>query len=131
MRLFPPAWVVPRLARKTDEVGGFVVPKGTVVSIVPYLIHRHPSFWPEPERFDPDRFLPERSADRPRHAYLPFGLGQRMCIGAALAQLEMKLILRAVLQRGRLQLQPTPEVVPEPLMTLAPKAGVWMTWSRT
>ena len=91
------------------------------------MTHRHPAFWDNPEGFDPERFTPERSAERPRFAYFPFGGGPRLCIGNTFAMTEIQLVLAAVAQRFRLDLVPGHRVVPEPLITLRPRGGVPMT----
>lgn len=128
MRLHPPAWVMVRQALEEDVVGGFHVPANPrlVVAISPWVIHRQPSLWPEPERFDPDRFTPERSAGRPRMAYLPFGAGQRHCIGNHFAMMEMVLLLAQVLRCYRLRTVPGWKVEEEPLVALRPRGGVPM-----
>jgi cytochrome P450 len=81
-----------------DEVFGVRVPGGSTVDVAPWVIHRHRRLWDDPERFDPGRFSPERSAGRPRFAYLPSGGGPRVCIGAALAMTETMLILASIAQ---------------------------------
>jgi cytochrome P450 len=129
MRLYPPAWLVARRALHDEEFGGYVVPKGTMVGVAPYAIHRHPAFWPEPERFDPDRFLPERAEGRPKYAYFPFGGGQRLCIGIHFAMMEAVIILAMLSQRVRLATVPGHPVVPQALVTLRPKHGIKMTLS--
>ena len=88
MRLYPPAWHVERDAVQDDDIAGVAVSAGDTVGISPYLLHRHPEFWPNPEGFDPQRFLPDSASTRPRYAYLPFGGGRRICVGAGLVQLE-------------------------------------------
>jgi cytochrome P450 len=127
MRVHPPAWLLIRQARGADEIGGYPIPSGRVILISPYVIHRHPDFWEDPEKFDPDRFLPERSQKRPRLAYLPFGAGQRMCIGNTFALMEMQAVVATVLQRFRLSVVRDHLVEPEPLVTLRPKHGIQMT----
>ena len=92
-----------------------------------YVTHRHPEFWDEPERFDPQRFTPERKAERPRYAYLPFGGGPRICIGNSFAMTEAILLLAAIVQRYRLTLLPGTQVELEPLITLRPKGQLLMT----
>ena len=97
---------------------------------MPYVLHRHPGHWPDPERFDPDRFLPERSAERPKFAYLPFGAGPRQCIGNQFALLEAHLTVATVAQAYRLTLAPGHPVEPWPLITLRPRFGMQMTIER-
>ena len=84
------------------------------------MTHRHPEFWDEPERFDPDRFLPERTEDRPRLAYLPFGAGPRRCIGEEFALVEATLALASIAQRFRVEPASDRRVAPKPLLTLRP-----------
>jgi cytochrome P450 len=102
MRLHPPAWTIERAAVEDDEVAGVPVPAGSTVGVPPYLLHRWPDLWPDPERFDPARFLGQH--DRPRHAYLPFGAGRRICVGAGFATMEATLVLAMLAQRHRLDL---------------------------
>lgn len=83
LRLYPPAVGFNRKALADDEVGGYVVPANTLIWLSPYMTHRHPDFWENPNGFDPERFSPERSAGRPHFAYFPFGGGPRQCIGTA------------------------------------------------
>ncbi|MDJ0755235.1 MAG: cytochrome P450 [Ardenticatenaceae bacterium] len=118
LRLYPPAWFISRNAIGDDEIGGYSIPAGSLVSASVFLAHRHPEFWPDPLKFDPDRFLPEREKNRPRYAYLPFGGGPRLCIGNTFAMVEATLILTTLVQRLRLELIPGRPVEPEPLITL-------------
>jgi cytochrome P450 len=124
LRLYPPAWGFSRRALGDDEVSGYRVPKGSLVFLIPFVIHRRPTLWPEPERFDPDRFLPERESARPRFAYIPFGGGPRGCIGNHFAMVEAQLIVAAVAQRYRVELEPNQDIRPEPLITLRPSPGI-------
>ncbi len=124
MRLYPPAWLLARAALGEDEVGGYRVPKGAMVLVSPYLLHRHPRHWENPEGFDPDRFAPERAAARARFVYLPFGGGPRVCIGNEFALMEAVIILASVVQRYRLELVPHHPVELEPLVTLRPRFGI-------
>jgi cytochrome P450 len=94
--------------------------------VVPYVLHRLPSLWEEPEAFDPDRFSPERSADRPKFAYVPFGAGPRQCIGNQFALMEAHLIVATLAQRYRLRLVPGHRVEAWPLITLRPRFGMPM-----
>jgi cytochrome P450 len=98
LRLYPPTWSVLRDVVDDDVVGGYGVAKGSSVLVNIYLTHRLPEFWDEPGLFNPDRFLPENVAGRPRYAFLPFGGGPRQCIAAALATMEIKLILAMLMQ---------------------------------
>jgi cytochrome P450 len=124
MRLYPPAWAISRRAIEDDEVGGYRIPAGTTVLISPYVTHRNPRYWENPEIFDPERFLPEHSASRPEFAYLPFGGGPRKCIGDHFAMTEGVLILATIAQRYRLLPAPEHPVEPQPLLTLKPKRGI-------
>jgi cytochrome P450 len=100
LRLYPPAMFVVRHTVADDEIGGYYVSAGTTVLVSPWLIHRNPELWPRPHEFDPRRFMdPELVAERPRLAWIPFGAGQRLCIGKALALLELEEALRRVLKR--------------------------------
>ncbi len=126
LRIYPPAWVFRRTAMEDDVVSGYHLPKGSDVLLVPWVIHRHESFWTNPEAFDPDRFLPERAASRHRCAYVPFGGGPRLCIGMHFALLEALIIVSMVSRRYRLDRVPGPPVTPEASFTLRPRGGVWM-----
>jgi cytochrome P450 len=94
--------------------------------LTPYYTHRHPLFWEEPDKFDPERFTPERSAGRPRFAYVPFGGGPRQCIGNTFAMMEAQLILATVAQRYQLRLVPGHLVEPQVLLTVRPRFGLPM-----
>ncbi|GAA5015642.1 cytochrome P450 [Kitasatospora paranensis] len=98
MRLYPAAAVIGRRAVADCEIGGVRIPAGADVLVAPYVTHRHPAHWPEPERFDPDRFTPEQEAARHRYAWFPFGGGPRACIGQHFSMLESVLALGAVLR---------------------------------
>jgi len=126
MRLYPPAHTLSREALADDEVAGHRVRKGTMVVIVPWVIHRHRRLWERPQHFEPERFSLERSAGRPRFAYIPFGAGPRICIGAAFAMTEAMLILATLAQRYRLRLAPVQIVEPQALLTLRPRHGIKM-----
>jgi cytochrome P450 len=126
LRLYPPAWLITRKAIEADVVMGCAVPAGALVILSPYTLHRHPAFWPNPETFDPERFLPEAEAQQLRYAYIPFGGGPRQCIGNNFALVEGQLILATVARRFRLELPPGRRVVVEPLVTLRPRHGLPM-----
>ncbi|MEJ2348986.1 MAG: cytochrome P450 [Anaerolineales bacterium] len=124
LRLYPPVWIISRKALAEDEIGGYPVPPGTVVLLCQYAMHRHPAFWENPKRFDPDRFSPQRSRSRHPFAYFPFGGGPRLCIGNHLAMMEIKLIAATIAQRYRLDLVSGHPVEAEPLITLRPRYGM-------
>lgn len=126
MRLFPPAWLFGRSPAEDEEIEGFSIPAGSLVFLSPYVTHRHPALWPDPERFSPDRFAPEKMATLDRFAYFPFGGGPRICIGAPFANLELLVVLASLVQRFRLHLAPGARVEPEPLVTLRPRYGMPM-----
>ncbi len=127
MRLFPPVWAFERQAIEADVIAGYDVPKGGIVAVCPYALHRHPRYWDNPEGFDPERFTPERTEARPRYAYLPFGGGPRQCIGNGFALMEAQIILSMIVQRQRLALIRGFEVALEPVVTLRPRHGMPMT----
>ena len=124
LRLYPPAWGFSRRALGDDGIGGYRVPRGSLVFVIPFVIHRRPKLWPNPDRFDPDRFTPEQEAQRPRFAYIPFGGGPRGCIGNQFAMVEAQLIVAAVAQRYRIELVRDQDIRPEPLITLRPAPGI-------
>lgn len=127
MRLYPAFWISFRTSFEEDTIGGHLIPARAPLVLCHYLAHRHPDFWPDPEVFDPDRFSPERSEQRPRHYLAPFGAGQRMCIGKHFAMLEMKLILAMVIRRYRLEIVADRPVEPFPRATLRSRNGIWMS----
>jgi len=128
MRLYPP---VPGLAGREcvadDVLGGRHIPKGVQVAIMPWVLHRHQTLWDEPGRFDPDRFSPENSAGRDRFAWLPFGGGPRICVGAALALTEASLILATVAQHFRFAFVEDQQIALKARITLRPRDGIKMT----
>jgi cytochrome P450 len=127
LRLYPPAWGFSRLALAEDRLGGYRVPKGSIVFLIPFVVHRRPKLWPDPEGFDPERFAPEAAAERPRFAYFPFGGGPRQCIGNQFAIVEALLILATVARRYRVRVAPGQHIAPEPLITLRPRPGIRVT----
>ncbi len=120
MRLYPPVIVLGRKVVKDDVVMGYRIPKGTWMDVSPFATHRHPDFWPDPERFDPERFNAEQSKGRPRYAYFPFSGGPRQCIGNTFALVEAQLVLCTLAQRFRLSLPKGAVVGHESLITLRP-----------
>ena len=130
MRVFPPVWGLERIAAEDDVVEGVRVPKGTLVGVFPWCIHRDPRWWPDPERFDPDRFLPEAVEARPRYTYLPFGTGPRVCIGNSFALMEAQLALAMIVREFSLERAPWHRAVLDPSVTLRPKGGLPMVRRR-
>jgi cytochrome P450 len=126
MRLYPPAWITNRRAIEADTVCGYRIPAGATISISPYVTHRDPTLWENPEGFDPDRFSAERSASRPHYAYFPFGGGPRQCIGKGFALMESTLVLALLTQRYGLHLVPGRPVEAVAMATLRPRQGMWM-----
>ena len=126
MRLYPPAWAFERDALEADNLGGWPIEAGATVGVVTYALHRHPGHWENPEGFDPDRFLPERSASRHRYAYLPFGGGPRQCIGMGMALMEAAIVLATLRQRYRLELVPGQRVKLDASVTLRPGTPIRM-----
>lgn len=126
MRLYPPAWMLGRSARNDDTLGPFAVKGGQFVLVSPYITHRHPGLWDRPTEFDPTRFLDGRSEKLPKFAYLPFGGGQRFCIGSHFASMQASLMLSSIVQRYRLKPAPGHRVKPYAMITLRPKWGIGM-----
>ena len=127
MRLYPPTWIFIRVSLQEDKLpSGATIPAGSKLYLCPYVMHRHPRYFPDPERFDPERFTDAAKKARPQLAYFPFGGGARVCIGEHFAKMEGTLILASIAQRFRLSLVPGQTIVPEPKMTLRPKHGLMM-----
>ena len=126
MRLYPPAYLLSRRALREVEIDGYVVPKYMVVLYAPYTLHRREEYFPEPEKFDPERFIPEREKQLPRYAFVPFGAGPRICIGMHFAMLEGHLLLATLAQRVCFSLVPGQTIVPDPVhhLTLRPAGEV-------
>jgi cytochrome P450 len=124
MRLYPPAYAVPRDAAAEVEIGGYRIPRRSIVIMPQWVVHRDPRFWDRPEEFDPARWTPELEATLPRYAYFPFGGGPHLCIGAQFATAEATIVLAMIAQRFRLRA--LRGVEPEPLITLRPKDGIPM-----
>ena len=123
LRLYPPAFLITREAGAADTIGGHAVPPGAIVTISPFVVHRHERFWTAPDRFDPDRFAGKKSPAR--HTYIPFGAGPRICIGASFAITEAMVVLGRLLQRFRLELAPGAEhVLPRGVVTTQPDRPV-------
>jgi len=130
MRLFPPAWMTARAPNEDDVLGGYFMPKHSLVLLSPWIVHRHPDHWEDPEGFDPERFTKDRIKQRHRFAYFPFGGGPRLCIGQHFALLEAQLLLATWVRKWRLDLVPGHPVEIEPLVTLRPRYGLKVTTHR-
>jgi cytochrome P450 len=126
MRIYPPVMAIPRSAVRDTTIGGYRVPAGSEALIWLYRTHHDPRFYPEPERFLPERFDDARSAARPKHAYLPFGAGQRACIGQTFAMIEAQLIVATFAQRLSLRYAGKRPPGLRFGVTLAPKGGLPM-----
>jgi cytochrome P450 len=130
MRLYPPAWVVGRLAIKDYAVRGYVVPAGSLVLVSQYVTHRDARFFTDPERFQPARWAPELKESRPAYSYFPFGGGARRCVGEGFAWMEGVLLIAAIASRWRMRLDPAHRVETYPRITLRPRRGVRVTLER-
>lgn len=126
LRLYPPAWVVGRTALVDCEVAGYSIPAGAILMMSPYATHREARYFPDPERFLPDRWTAEEQAKRPKFSYYPFGGGTRVCIGERFAWMEGVLLLATIAQRWRLRLVPGHPVSYRPLLTLRTRYGMKM-----
>jgi cytochrome P450 len=127
LRLYPPAWMTARRAINHYEVAGYIVPARSIVMMSQYVVHRDARYFPEPLRFDPERWTQEFKAALPKYAYFPFGGGPRGCIGEGFAWMEMILVLATLAARWKLRLVRGHRVVPQPLIALRPKHGLSMT----
>lgn len=127
MRLYPPAWAIGRLALKDHEIGGYTIPARALVLLSPYVTHRDARYFPDPTRFDPERWTPEAKEVRPQFAYFPFGGGTRRCIGEGFAWMEGILLLASLARNWRMRLVPGHRVETLPVITLRPKHGMLMT----
>ncbi len=128
MRLYPPAWAIGRMASRDFDIEGYHLPKGQVVFMSQWVMHRNPEIWgSDVLEFKPERFDPQHPQDVPQFAYFPFGGGPRMCIGMPFAQMEARLLLATITKHVRLRLVPGFPVVPQPMVTLRPQHGLQMT----
>jgi cytochrome P450 len=127
LRLYPAAWAVGRKAKAAFELGGVEIPAESICILSPYLVQRDARWFPQPEKFDPERWTPEAREARPKFAYYPFGGGARVCIGERFAWMEGVIVMAAIAQKWRLRLEPGQHVEPLPLITLRVKNGLRMT----
>ena len=131
LQLYPPVFALIRDAHEDDEIGGYHIPARSTVILSPYVTQRHPGVWPDPATFDPDRFLPDRSAGRSRFAWFPFLGGAHQCIGQEFAMMEAVLVVAMLAQSYRFRLGPGAAVEPGPVLSLRPRFGMSMTIYRT
>jgi len=130
LRLYPPFWMVDRMAMADDRVGDLVIPRGSTVIVFIYGSHHAPRYWQSPESFDPERFTKENDALQTPFTYLPFGAGPRGCIGGNYAMLQILMILSAVLTKYDFELTPGQTIEARPMVILRPKHGIRMTFTR-
>lgn len=126
MRLYPPAWAIGRMSLVDCEIGGYFVPKRSLVLMSQYVMHRDERYFPDPERFDPDRWTEAARGSRPQFSYFPFGGGPRRCIGESFAWMEGILLLATIAQQWQMRLAPNQIVALRPVITLRPKHGMRM-----
>jgi cytochrome P450 len=126
MRVFPPAWVIPRIAVQDDVIDGHRIRRGSTVIVPIHRLHHDARFWPDPEVFDPTRFLPENAKSHHRSAYLPFGAGRRVCAGKAFAVIEGTLVTAMMSRHFTYEVIPGFPVEPEATFTLRPRHGLRM-----
>ncbi len=129
LRLYPPFWMVDRMAVADDRVGDVVIPRGSTVIVYVYGAHHAPRYWQNPENFDTERFTKENEKLRPQSTYLPFGAGPRGCIGGNYAMLQILMILSDLLRKYDFQLSPGQAIEARPMVILRPKHGIRMTFT--
>lgn len=129
MRLYPPAWILDRVALDDDRVKNVSIKKGDLIGMFVYGTHRSSEIWTEPGAFNPERFSQQASKEHHSYAYYPFGGGPRLCIGNHFAMLEMQMALGSLLMNFDFELDHSVDVIPQPLITLRPKHGIRMTFS--
>jgi cytochrome P450 len=130
LRLYPPVWMDGRQPLEDYEIRGSIVPAGTHVLMSQYVVHRDPRWFPNPDRFDPERWSGDACCGRPSYAFFPFGGGPHLCIGEAFSWLEATLALATLAQTWCAELAPNQVVTPDPFLTLRPKHGMPMTIRR-
>ncbi len=130
MRLYPPAWIVGRQATEACQVNGRLLKRKEVVFLCQWVTHRDPRWWPDPDRFDPERFSPTQSAGRPRWAYFPFGGGSRLCVGESFAWAEVMLVLATVLRNWSMEWADSGMMLLDPGITLRPGREIRMRLRR-
>ncbi|MEM8877650.1 MAG: cytochrome P450, partial [Pseudomonadota bacterium] len=127
--LYPRGPFLPRVATRDSMIGGHKLKRGGMAMISPWLLHRHHDLWQSPDRFDLSRFTPERERAMPRGAYIPFGIGPRVCVGAAFATIEASLILSAIIQRFDVSVQSPNRVKPVAKLTIQSEHDIQVRFS--
>ncbi|HLF83978.1 MAG TPA: cytochrome P450 [Blastocatellia bacterium] len=130
MRMYPPAWTLGRRVLADYQVGQYVVPARSIVLMSPWVMHHDPRFFPDPFKFDPERWTAEARESRPKFSYFPFGGGPRVCIGEQFAWMEGALLIAAIAQQWKMRLAPGQRVEPKAMITLRPKYGMRMLLSK-
>jgi len=125
--MYPPAWIIGRMLTTDLDLAGWHLPAGSVAAVSPLLLHHDPRWFPDPEVFDPGRWLDDRRGGVPRHAYLPFGTGPRACVGERFAWAEAITVLAMLAQSWTFRADPGRTVLPRYRITMRPAAGVPMT----
>jgi cytochrome P450 len=131
LRLYPPAWIIAREAVTAYRLGPLDVPPGATLFMSPYATQRDPRFWREPEQFNPDRWLEDVSASRPKFSFYPFGAGTRVCIGEHFAMMEGVLLIAVLIQRWKFHLLPNQQVDLWPQITLRPRHSIYFRWKKS
>ncbi len=126
MRLYPPAWTIGRRALGDYQIAGYTIPARSILLMSQYVTHHDPRYFPDPFRFDPERWTTRARESRPKFSYFPFGGGPRLCIGESFAWMEGALVLATIAQRFKMRLEPGHPVEMQPLVTLRPKHGMRM-----
>jgi cytochrome P450 len=129
LRLYPPFWMIDRMAVEDDHVGDLAIPRGSMVIVYVYGAHHAPRYWPNPENFDTERFTKANDKQRTPFTYLPFGAGPRGCIGANYAMLQILMILSDLLRKYDFRLAPGQTIEARPMVILRPKHGIRMTFT--
>jgi len=130
LRLYPPITFIPRVALQPCTIGGRKVPRGAMIMVAPWTLQRHEKLWKDAAVFDPDRWTPERAGDIPKDAYIPFGLGPRICVGAAFAGVEAALILARLLRRYDIDIEQAGAVRPVARLTTRPADPIHAVFRR-
>ncbi len=126
MRMYPPAWIIGRRALNDYELNGYHVPNRSIILMSQYVAHHNPKYFPDPDRFDPERWTAEARESRPKFSYFPFGGGPRLCIGESFAWMEGVLVMATLARKWRMRLVPGHPVELQPIVTLRPKHGMKM-----